>query len=467
MRLLPWPLPLSALEHGAFVGFGLLIYILVTRIGQQRRHPSAAIAWVIGIAAFPYMGIPLFLLFGTRKFVRPTHVITTTCLSRPTVDAPSWATRLLDGLGLASPVDNQSVVFHADGLHAFQALIDLLDRSQHSLEVCTFLIADDKVGRGVCNALIAAANRGVRTRLLLDWVGTMKTPQQLLNRLKSGGVELRRFMPLLHNPTRGKSNLRNHRKLVVADNTWLWSGGRNLADEYFLGQKGSAAWTDLSFVVQGLVAVQAAVQFEQDWALAGAHQTQPLRTRPKPPLNLAGPGCLAQWIPSGPDHAQDTVHALLMAGAYHARDRLLAVTPYFVPDEALLDAWCMACRRGVQVRLVIPQRSNHRMADWARERALRQLVEAGAQVFMARAMIHAKAVVIDHDLALCGSVNLDGRSLFLNFEVMTAFYGATEVRWLADWINEQANQALTYRAQRPPWWRDLAEGLVRAVGFQL
>jgi len=466
MQLHPSQLPLSALEHGAFVGFGLLIYILVTRIGHQRRHPSAAIAWVIGIAAFPYMGIPLFLLFGTRKFVRPAHVIHATSPLRPAVDAPPWATRLLDGLGLASPVNNESVAFHADGLQAFQALIDLLDRSQHSLEVCTFLIADDKVGNGVCDALIAAAHRGVRTRLLLDWVGTMKTPPRLLNRLKTGGVEVRRFMPLLHNPTRGKSNLRNHRKLVVADKAWLWSGGRNLADEYFLGQKGQAAWTDLSFVVQGLVAVQAAAQFEQDWALAGTHRPMHLPTQPKPALN-PGARCLAQWIPCGPDHAQDTVHALLMAGAYHAVDRLLAVTPYFVPDEALLDAWCMACRRGVQVRLVIPQRSNHRLADWARERALRQLVEAGAQVFMTRSMIHAKAVVIDHDLALCGSVNLDGRSLFLNFEVMTAFYGATEVRWLADWIDEQASHAITYRAQRPPWWRDLAEGLVRAVGFQL
>jgi cardiolipin synthase A/B len=178
-------------------------------------------------------------------------------------------------------------------------------------------------------------------------------------------------------------------------------------------------------------------------------------------------GPLAQWIASGPDCADDTVHAVLMAGAYHARTRILAVTPYFVPDDALLDAWCLASRRGVKVGLVLPQRSNHRLADWARMRALRRLVEAGGQVFMTPRMTHAKAVVIDAEFALCGTANLDGRSLFLNYEAMAAFYGAAEVAWLAQWIEQQAALAVVYDARRPPWWRDLAEGVVRAVAFQL
>ena len=169
----------------------------------------------------------------------------------------------------------------------------------------------------------------------------------------------------------------------------------------------------------------------------------------------------------GPDHADDTAHSLLMSGAYQAQQHIRAVTPYFVPDDALLDAWCLACRRGVQVSVLLPARSNHRLADWARERALRQLVAAGAQVWLAPTMLHAKAVVLDKELALCGSLNLDARSLFLNYEAMAAFYGRAEVQWLSDWFDRQVAQATPYQARRPSWLRDIFEGVVRAVAFQL
>ncbi len=138
-----------------------------------------------------------------------------------------------------------------------------------------------------------------------------------------------------------------------------------------------------------------------------------------------------------------------------------------MPDDALLEAWCLACRRGVQVTLLVPARSNHRLADWARERALRELVAAGAQVWLAPHMVHAKAVLIDDDLAMCGSLNLDARSLFLNYEAMAAFYSPAEVRWLSDWCAAEIARAGRYRARRPSWVKDVAEGVVRAVGFQL
>lgn len=454
---------LSMLEHGAFVFAGLLIYVVTTRTGAQRRHPSAAMAWVVAIAAFPYLATPLFLVFGRRKFVRPAHAAVTA----PTVHstrAPQWATSLLAGLGLPGPVGNLSVQFHPGGVESLEALIELIQSAQRTLEIGTFLLGADEVGASVSTALVLAAGRGVRTRLLIDSVGSLKAPGALLQRLREGGVEVRRFMPLLHNPMRGRTNLRNHRKLAVADGSRLWSGGSNLAVEYFLARPAHPAWIDLCFVAAGPVAAQALAQFENDWGSASG------RVEPSPPPAVAGPWTgqvLAQWIPSGPDRAEDTIHALLMAGAYHARVRILAVTPYFVPDDALLDAWCMACRRGVQVSLVLPRRSNHVLADWARERALRRLAECGAQVWLAPGMVHAKSVVIDGDLGLCGSVNLDGRSLFLNYEAMTAFYGAAEVAWLAQWHAGQAALALPYCAQRPAWWRDLLEGVVRSVGFQL
>lgn len=461
---------ISGLGHTLLVVLGLLIYVMATRIGHQRRHPSAALSWVLGIVAFPYVAVPLFLLVGTRKFARPLRQprsregVASPLACGP---GPRWATQVLASMGLAPAARNGRVVFHQDGAAALQALLDTIASARQHLDVSTFVFGHDEVGMRVAQALAQAAQRGVATRLLIDAVGCLQTPRGMLRDLVASGVKVRRFMPLLHNPMRGRTNLRNHRKMVVADGARLWSGGRNLAAEYFVGRGRQSAWVDLSYGVEGALAAQAQAQFKSDWRAA----TGRVRFTRAPQLLEVpvGPadGPLAQWVPSGPDHADDTVHALLLAGAYHAQRRIVAVTPYFVPDEALLDAWCMACRRGVQVSLVMPARSNHRLADWARERALRQLVYAGGQVWLVPHMLHAKAVLIDDDFALSGSLNLDARSLFLNYEAMTAFYGEAEVRWLAAWCERETAQARPYHARQPSWPREIAEGVVRSVGFQL
>ncbi len=460
---------LSGLGHAVLVAASLLLYVLATRIGHQHRHPSAAMAWVLGLVAFPYLTLPLFFLFGTRKVTRPArHLLAPERMAAATMPAgaPPWATRLLAGMELPPAVCNTHARFYEGGAASLEALIDLIDSAEHTLELGTFLYGNDVVGAAVTSALTRAVQRGVTTRLLLDALGSLKTPRRQLRQWVRAGVRVRRFMPLWHNPLRGRINLRNHRKVAVADGQRLWSGGRNLADEYFMDRPGQPVWVDLSFVVHGPLAAQAQAQFKSDWRAARGRRLHPVATPPASPSALPAP-VLAQWVASGPDHADDTLHALLMSGAYQAQQRICAVTPYFVPDDALLDAWCLACRRGVQVSLLVPQRSNHRLADWARERALRQLVAAGAQVWLAPGMLHAKAVLIDDELALCGSLNLDARSLFLNYEAMAVFYGAEEVRWLSDWYARQLAHAQPYVARRPSLPHDIFEGVVRAIGFQL
>ena len=458
---------LSGLGHSIVVALGLLIYVLGTRINQQRRHPSAALGWVLGMVTLPYLTLPLFLLFGVRKFARPAprhHWQAPPARA----EGPAWAAQLLAGMEVAPAVRNQRIELHADGRQALDSLLATMASARRQLDVCTYVLAADAVGQQVAQALCQAVQRGVQVRLLVDAVGSLGMPASLLARLASQGVQVRRFMPLLRNPLRGHTNLRNHRKLVVADGQRLWSGGRNLASEYFIDQPQRPAWVDLSFELHGPVAAHAHVQFGTDWRIAQGRALKRMRRAPHmPALPQPAHGPLAQWIASGPDHADDTVHALLLAGAFHARQRIVAVTPYFVPDDGLLDAWCLACRRGVQVDLLVPARSNHRLTDIARERALRQLAAAGARVWLAPAMLHAKVVLIDTQLALVGSVNLDARSLFLNYEAMTAFYGAQELRWLGHWCQQQMTQARPYQAQPPSLARDLLEGVVRALGFQL
>ena len=176
---------------------------------------------------------------------------------------------------------------------------------------------------------------------------------------------------------------------------------------------------------------------------------------------------LAQLVPSGPDQIDDTVQSIILSGCFIARRRILAITPYFVPDANLLIALSLAARRGVLVDLVMPARSNHRLADVARHRPLRDLATAGARVWLVPWMVHAKGIVIDDQLALAGSANLDLRSLFLNYELMVAFYEPTDVRRFAAWIEQERSSAVRFEPQPPGLVRDLFEGLLLWLAFQL
>lgn len=448
----------SVSQHLLFGALAVLVYVLTNRARRQPRAPTTAIAWVMGLALLPYVMLPLFLLFGRRK-LRPA--------GRPrlrgnrTPRFAHWAADLLDGCELAPPSPNLSR-FHANGAAAREALWAVIAEARHRLDVCTFIIGRDAFGDEVVRRLVERAQAGVSVRVLLDGFGALQLPRRHFDRLREAGGDVVVFRPFLGLRNTGPRNLRNHRKLVIADDHWLWSGGRNLAAEYFEGDADKPAWTDLSFDIEGPVASAAAWQFERDWA--AVRQTTPRRVvAATAPVGAAQ----AQFLPSGPDQAEDTAHALLIDACYRAEHRILAATPYFIPDDALRDALRRAARRGVEVDIVLPAESNHRLADFARSRAMRDLAEAGVMFHLLPTMSHAKAVVVDEQFALGGSINLDLRSLLLNHEAGVVFYGAHEIAWMAQWIDAQRSLGRAYAPEAPGLVQDVAEGLLLAVAFQL
>lgn len=462
--------------HGLFTVAGLLVYVVASHVLRQRRHPSAAIGWVLLILLLPYVGLPLYLLFGTRKLTRTGRPSLAAGTARPIDDEGSWLVQTAVAVGQPRPTTYRSLNIHADGSESLRALLALIDGAQHSLDLCTFILGRDPVGAAVSAHLIAQARAGLRVRLLLDGVGRMMSGWPDLSALMHAGVRVGLFGSPLRSSPIGRTNLRNHRKFVVADAGHgaerLWCGGRNLAAEYFEGQRGRAAWRDLSFDLQGPLARQAADLFQRDWEFAAGAEA-PTTGASAAVANakaapVAAPGESAgQVIASGPDQADDTVHALLVSAAYRARTRMMLVSPYVVLDDASLMALAMAARRGVQVDLLLPERSNHRLADIARHRSLRALATAGVRVWLAPNMLHAKAVVMDDMLALVGSANLDSRSLFLNYELMVAFHDAGDIARFTAWFDFERGTARPYVAQPPGLWRDLGEGLVVWIGFQL
>jgi cardiolipin synthase A/B len=465
--------------HGLVTLVAVLLYVVTARVLHQRRHPSAAIAWMLFIVLLPYVALPAFLSFGSRKLQRPRP--TEAIASNPAAPraGDDWAVETLAALGQPAPAAYHAFNLHRDGTDAQQALLDTLGGARVSIEICTFILGRDALGSTVLARLCDKARSGVRVRLLLDGLGRWMGGRPDLAPLAAAGGQVALFVPPLRSPLKGRFNLRNHRKLVVADagqaDARLWCGGRNLAHEYFGGAPGEPPWRDLSFDLQGPLVQQAAEMFERDWAFARGHkQPSPAwpATVPASSVSSAAPWPApaahgAQLVASGPDQVDDTIYALLLTAAHRARRRIVLVTPYFVPEPALLMALCMAARRGVVVDLLLPERSNHHLSDLARSRAARALAQAGGRVWLAPGMLHAKLVVVDDSLALAGSANLDSRSLFLNYELMFAFHHPADVQRFADWFDVERAPARRYVAEAPGLVRDLAEGMLLWAAFQL
>jgi cardiolipin synthase A/B len=455
--------------HGLVTALAVLLYAVSSHVMQQRRQPAAAIAWMLFILMLPYVALPAFLAFGSRKLARPPSAALPDLARVRSTDA--WAVETIVALGQGAPAAYHGLNVHRDGHAARVALLEMLDAAKSSIELCTFILQRDSLGLGVVERLRDRARAGVRVRLLLDGMGSLMERRPRLKGLVDAGAEFALFVPPLHSPLKGRTNLRDHRKLLVTDaalpTARLWCGGRNLAAAYFEGKAGAPPWRDLSFDLTGPLARQAGALFERDWAFAVG--------RP-PAAEAAVPGAApgtafavdgAQLVASGPDQADDTVYSLIVTAAYRARERIALATPYFVPESALLMALCLAARRGVTVDLLLPARSNHRLSDLARSRALRSLAAAGGRVWLAPGMLHAKLAVIDTTLALAGSANLDSRSLFLNYELMVAFHKADDVRRFADWFEAERTAARPYAADRPGLARDVAEGMLLWLAFQL
>jgi len=450
--------------HGLVTAVAVLVYAATSRAMQQRRNPTAAIAWILFILLIPYLALPVFFTFGSRKLIARRGLAQPKPLAH---GSGAWAVDTLLALGQPAPARYSDLNVHADGNASRDALLAMLLTARHSIDVCTFMLGRDRLGDTIIESLSDKARSGVRVRLLIDGLGDLMSGHPDLRRLADAGAAHALFAPPLRSILRGRSNLREHRKLVIVDAGQpaqrLWCGGRNLASEYFDGEGGVAPWRDLTFDLRSELVTQASSIFERDWAFATGQ-----RLASQAPLLLAAQASnIAQVVASGPDQSEDPIYAFLVSAVYHARHRIVLATPYFVPDAALLAAICLAARRGVAVDLLLPARSNHRLSDLARNRALRAIAQAGARVWLAPNMMHGKLAVFDDELALAGSANFDSRSLFLNYELMVAFHHAADAQRFTAWFEAERSGAQLCKPAKPGLLRDLGDGLLLWLTFQL
>lgn len=440
--------------HGFAAAASVLIYIVTTRMRHQRRTPGTAIAWVLALLFVPYLALPLYLVFGSRA-ARSAKPVTPVHATGDGIDDYCRA------LGLPPRRAGRATV-HRDASESAASLHAVIARATSTLDICTFLFAGDRFGDEIADRLAARSREGVRVRVLVDGVGLLLKPRDAVARLRESGADVRVF----HAPsllTLASVDVRNHRKYTIADGASVWMGGRNLAGEYF-EDRGDASWRDLTFEYEGAAVRDIAQQFERDWECAAQRDksAEPSASAERPSRDDDG---TFRFVATGLDQPDDTLRSLLLSAAFRAKERFHIATPYFVPDAALLDALRLACVRGVDVRILVPARSNHRLADFVRGRSLRLLARAGATIRLCPRMNHAKLVVVD-DIAFAGSANFDTRSLLINYEAMMLFTGAGDVASFAAWLTHAFADSGEFVVARVPLWRDLAEGLLLAAAFE-
>lgn len=458
--MIPW-----VWSHLEVIAGFLLASIIIAHMIRQRHSPSATSAWLLVIVLLPYVGVPLYLLLGGRKMkMVATSKADIKLYDRdvyPMEEAPPMD-RLLRSYGIPGANAGNRVHLHATGEEGYAALVELIEGASDDIRIATFILHPDEVGKDIIKRLGRRAAEGVDVRLLLDGVGSFSTGKNALAPLTSKGGRVAFFLPVIHRPFRGRTNLRNHRKIAIADGQRVIAGGTNIASEYIGPTPEEGRWRDLSFLLEGPAVRHYEDVFRMDWAFATGEMLEP-RPESGHPVAGDGEGAIVQVVPSGPDVPGDPLYDAILSAAFAAKRRLWFITPYFVPDDALAQALSLSAHRGIDLRILMPARSNHLMADLVRGTYLRDIQEAGGKILLyTKGMVHAKIMLMDDDLAMVGSANIDMRSLYLNYETAMFIYSRPDVVAAESWIQSLAEDTV-WGVGEVGFLRDMLEGVMRML----
>jgi len=433
----------------AFFVIDLVVRIAAIIVVPRNRRPTAAMAWLLAIYFIPFVGVFLFLLIGNprlprrrrRKQAAINEYIHDTSASlefgtlRP--NAPHWFRALVQlnrNLGAMPIAGDNAATLISDYQQSLDAMADAIRQARRYVHVEFYILQSDDSTDNFFRALEEASERGVVVRVLLDHWANRGKPfyKKTLRRLDAMGAHWHLMLPV--QPLRGRwqrPDLRNHRKLLVIDGDVAYMGSQNVTDSSYNLRKNirrGLHWVDLMVRVEGPVVASINAVFLSDWY---SETDETLRDEIDLFNVTTGPGELdCQIVPSGPGFDFQNNLKLFLGLLFAARERIIIVSPYFVPDEALLLAITTACQRGVHVELFVSEEGDQAMVYHAQRSYYETLLRAGVVIWMYRKpfILHSKSVTIDDEVAVIGSSNMDMRSFGLNLEVSMLVRGQEFVR---------------------------------------
>jgi cardiolipin synthase len=421
-----------------------------------KRDARAAVAWVGLIWLVPFLGALLYLLFGVNRIrrrarsVRPNHhhpelppsdFVCAISEVRDFIPDAAHLTALAEVVASATgrPLlkSNRITALH-NGDEAYSSMIQAIDEAQDSVVLSTYIFDNDRAGRLFLDAFERATARRVEVRVLIDDLGARYSWPSVLRPLRRAGVHVGRFLPKLIPVWTRFANLRNHRKVMVVDGRVGFTGGMNIREACLLELNLRQLVRDLHFRVEGPAVAHLQEVLVDDWAFTTGELLQGGRWFP--PLESTGE-TLARGIVDGPDEDFERLRMTLLGAVACAQSSITILTPYFIPDSALITSLNVAAMRGVDVNILLPAENNLRIVQWASTAQLWQVLQRGCRVWLTPPPFdHTKLMVVDEAWVLIGSSNWDARSLRLNFEFDLECYDPELGASLQQWVHNERLQ---------------------------
>ena len=455
--------------------FLLAVVIAIAIIVMDNRNPYKTLAWMLVLVFLPVVGLVLYYFFGqdTRKerliskkgFKRLTRYPMMEFQMQESFkvseEKQHQLIRFFQRDNLALPFEGNSIKVFQDGYSMLQGLLAAIKSAQHHIHVEFYIFEDDAVGRLVKDALMDKAREGVEVRVLYDDVGCWKVPFLFFDEMREAGVEVRGFLKVRFPRFTSKANYRNHRKLVIVDGRIGFVGGMNLAKRYLKGVSWGI-WKDIMMQVEGKAVYGFQTTFLTDWYATDHSLITSSSYFPK--MDDKG-SSLMQVVTSDPvGEWKDIMQGLLIA-IVSAQKYCYIQTPYLLPTEPILLALKTAVAAGVDVRIMIPEKSDTKWVHWGTMSYLQELMKAGMKIYMYRkGFLHSKLFVCDDCLSSVGSTNMDFRSFEHNFEVNAFMYDKTSALMMKEiFLSDQKDAKLLHLKEwrMRPWSQKMKESVIR------
>jgi len=475
------------------VALSVLTYVvgiaLIAFVVMQRKDPAATLAWVLTIVFLPIIGVLLYLWLGyarmesrIRRRRRSDARIAAqlASLERALVDfkilpehrfthhVQSNLLKVTTGIGAFAVTQGNRVQLITEPQEVFGQLTEALRGARDSIHMQYYIFRRDATGKMIRNLLIEAAERGVEVRLLVDGIGSWTIGDVFIQPLRKAGAKFAKYLPVTFLGRPWHWNLRNHRKITVIDGAMGMIGSLNIGNEYTMRRGHTGDFFDYQICCEGPVVQQLQEVFAGDWFFATGEN---LLTHERYfPLPVRRGGTAAQAVKSGPDEARSTLHEMICAAIAAAHRSVRIVTPYFIPDQALLVALRTAALRGVEVEIMLPccvPSLHERVVFHAGRSYYEDLLSEGVRIHeYLPGFLHAKSIIVDGAFASVGTTNMDIRSFRLNFEVNLNLYSEEAVAPLVRNFEESIQSCREIRldafVKRPIKWKFL-ENTVRML----
>ena len=441
----------------------LPLYIIGTLVAidalWQGRTAQSTIAWFLGLIFLPFPTLPLYAFFGSRRFrgymrARRHGKDAIDCIAQQALNALNpWkqnsgalAQPLVPLFG-STPIAGNHCTLLTSGQVFYQQMFDAIEAAQHSIVIQFYILRDDQCGQTLANLLIEKARAGICVYVLYDEIGSTGLRRQFVKHLRQSDVQISRFNSTKLFRSRLQLNFRNHRKLVVCDGHTAFVGGYNFGEEYLGDGEKRLFWRDTHVKIVGPAALSFQIVFTEDWHWA-THQIPTLHWQASESCGADKVMCIA----TGPADHLENASLYFTQLIQQSQLRCWLVSPYFVPNAALIVAIQLACLRGVDVRILIPEKSDNAVVDYAARNYIPTLQESGAQFFSYRkGFLHQKVILIDDNICSIGSSNLDNRSLHLNFETNALIHSPNLALQVKRMLEQDFKDSVPTQIN-PHWW---------------